>query len=124
MYRSTEERIAFLEKEMKRQAFQIQLLNAIICKNKRASLYELIIQLNISEESYNELKKMTAKFENQLDDGFVVTLSLYIKEVETIFEKNKEAVYFSDLSTFIPSWLGGKNGGEGFSQKLYEHFYK
>ena len=124
MYKTADERIAFLEKEMKRQAFQIQLLYAIIQNKEKAGLYELVIQLKLTEQSFTSLKLLTNKYEEQLRDGFTVTLSSFIKEVETIFARNDEAVYFHDLSHFIPRWLGGVNGEVGFSTMLHKHFYE
>ena len=124
MYRTTEERTAFLEKEMNRQAFQIQLLHAIIQNKEKAGLYELIVQLKLTEQSFNSLKHLTAKYEEQLRDGFNVTLSSFIKEVETIFARNDETIYFHDLSHFVPRWLGGVNGEVGFSAILHKHFYE
>lgn len=123
MYRTTDERIAFLEKEMNRQAFQIQLLYAIIQNKEKAGLYELVIQLKLTEQSFIALKLLTSKYEEQLRDGFTVTLSSFIKEVETIFARNDESVYIHDLSHFIPRWLGGVNGEAGFSTLLHKHFY-
>jgi hypothetical protein len=124
MYRTTDERIEFLEKEMNRQAFQIKLLHAIIQNKEKAGLYELIVQFKLTENSYDSLKHLTSKYEEQLQDGFTVTLSSFIKEVETIFARNDEAIYFHDLSHFIPRWLGGVNGEAGFSPILHKHFYQ
>ena len=124
MYKTTDERIAFLEKEMKRQAFQMQLLYAIIQNKEKAGLYELVIQLRLTEQSFTSLKLLTNKYEEQLRDGFTVTLSSFIKEVEKIFARNDEAVYIHDLSHFIPRWLGGVNGEVGFSTMLHKHFYE
>ena len=124
MYKTADERIAFLEKEMKRQAFQIQLLYAIIQNKEKAGLYELVIQLKLTEQSFTSLKYLTNKYEDQLRDGFTVTLSSFIKDVETIFARNEEAVYFHDLSHLIPRWLGGVNGEIGFSTMLHKHFYE
>ena len=124
MYRTTDERIAFLEKEMNRQAFQIKLLHAVIQNKEKAGLYELIVQLKLTEQSYNSLKHLTIQYEEQLHDGFTVTLSSFIKDVETIFTRNDEAIYFHDLSHFIPRWLGGVNGEAGFSPVLHKHFYE
>ena len=124
MYRTTDERIAFLEKEMNRQAFQIKLLHAIIQHKEKAGIYELIVQLKLTENSFIALKHLTTKYEEQLNDGFTVTLSGFIKEVETIFARNDEAIYFHDLSSFIPRWLGGVNGEAGFSTILHKHFYE
>ena len=58
MYRTTDERITFLEKEMNRQAFQIKLLHAIIQNKEKAGLYELIVQLKLTEQSFNSLKTL------------------------------------------------------------------
>lgn len=124
MYKTADERIAFLEKEMKRQAFQIQLLYAIIQNKEKAGLYELVIQLKLTEQSFISLKLLTSKYEEQLKDGFTVTLSSFIKDVEAIFARNEESVYFHDLSNFIPRWLGGVNGEIGFSTMLHKHFYE
>ena len=124
MYRTTDERIALLEKEMNRQAFQIKLLHAIIQNKEKAGLYELIVQLKLTENSFNSLKNLTMNYEEQLRDGFTVTLSSFIKEVEAIFARNDEAIYFHDLSNFIPRWLGGVNGEAGYSPILHKYFYQ
>ncbi len=124
MYRTTDERIEFLEKEMNRQAFQIKLLHAVIQNKEKAGLYEMIVQLKLTENSYLSLKKLTSKYEEQLQDEFPVTLSSFIKDVEAIFMRNDESIYFHDLSNFIPRWLGGVNGEPGFSPILHKHFYQ
>lgn len=123
MYQTTDEKITLLEKELKRQAFQIQLLYAIIQNKEKAGIYELLIQMKISESTYHELKRLTISYEENLKDGFVVTLSSFIQEVQWIFDKNEENIHFNDLSHFIPRWLGGTNGNIGFSKALHEHFY-
>ena len=123
MYRTSDERIELLEKEIRRQSFQIQLLHAIIQNKEKAGIYDLIIQMKISEPTFIALKRLTKKYEEQLEDGFSVTLSHYIQEVQTVFERNDEVIHFNDLSHFIPRWLGGTNGNEGFSKQLHEHFY-
>ena len=123
MYQSTDERIALLEKEMQRQAFQIQLLYAIIQNKEKAGIYELLIQMKIAEPTFKALKRLTDHYEEQLKDGFAVTLSSFIQEVQLLFEQNDEVIHFSDLSHFIPRWLGGTNGYIGFSKALHEHFY-
>ena len=124
MYRTTDERITFLEKEVNRQAFQIKLLHAVIQNKEKAGLYELIVQLKLTEQSFNSLKQLTTQYEEQLHDGFTVTLSSFIKDVEAILARNDEAIYFHDLSHFIPRWLGGVNGEAGFSAVLHKHFYE
>lgn len=124
MYRTTDERIAFLEKEMNRQAFQIQLLYAILQNKEKAGIYELIIQMKLSEHSFIALKKCTSYYEDQLKDGFAPTLSSFIQDVQGIFEDHSELVTFNDLSHFIPRWLGGVNGSPGFSPLLHKHFYQ
>ena len=112
-----------LEKEIQRQAFQIQLLYAIIQNKEKAGIYELLVQMKISEPTFLSLKRLTKKYEDQLNDGFSITLSSFIQHVQTVFERNGDIIHFNDLSHFIPRWLGGTNGNEGFSTLLHEHFY-
>jgi hypothetical protein len=123
MYRTVEERLTFMENEMNRQAFQIRLLHAIIKNSDKAGLYELIVELKLSEQTFKDLKRLTTIFEERLQDGFSVTLSSFIQHVETIFERNHEHVQFQDVSHFIPRWLGGVYGTKGFSSILHKHFY-
>lgn len=118
-----EERLDFLEKEMHLQAFQIKLLHAIIQEKEKAGIYELIVQMNISEQAFNSLKRLTSKYEEELNDGFHHTLSSYIQDVQRIFDHENQLIHFQDLSHFIPRWLGGVNGRSGFSPALHNHFY-
>lgn len=118
-----EERLVLLEKEMNLQAFQIKLLHAIIQEKEKAGIYELIVQMSISEQAFNSLKRLTSRYEEELNDGFHQTLSSYIQDVQRIFDHEDQLNHFQDLSHFIPRWLGGVNGRSGFSPALHKHFY-
>ena len=122
MYRTVEDRLTYLEQQMERQAFQIELLQQVIAHSNENKLYQLIISSNMSRDCYNKLKAYTIDLERHVANGKAVALQEYISTFERILKDHHVYMNTGDLAEFIPKWLSSLNS-PGFSPTLHKHFY-
>lgn len=123
---SEENRISRLEKIVEKQTFQIKILQKLAANYDMFGVFDQILSYDLNEEEYNNLRTVTNKYTEKIENKEKVTLKQFYDEIETIL---KEKIYCKtdnqiDLDMFIPIWLNGPNGGFGFSKKLYTYFYK
>ena len=118
MYQTIEERIAYLENIIDKQAFQIELLQQIASQQKGNPLYPLIISSNMSKKCFDALKKMTYNFENKLEHRERISLRDYIDAFELILRQDGVYLGNSALADIIPKWLAE------FSSTLHIYFYR
>ena len=123
MYYSEQERLERLEKTVAKQAFQIFLLQHIAIDKLKYGIYFDIISTNMEEQTFNALRKLTKQYEADLDLYGYVSMSDFVHQFSKIII-NDTPQMAADLASFIPRWLGGVNGGFGFSKTLYTHFYE
>ena len=124
MYRTTEERLQALEKQIARQDFQIHLLQNLAADHQKYGIYQYIISTNMSEHTFYLLQQLTKDYEEKLERAEEFTLNEYIAEFRDVLAR--EGVYLTnvELSDFVPKWLGGTLGSIGFSFRLYEYFFQ
>ena len=123
MYRTTEERLQALEQQIARQAFQISLLQSLAANHEKYALYQYIISSNMSENTFYSLQQLTKQYEQRLENGEIVTLLDFLADFKSVVTKDGLFLTSSELSDLVPKWLGGANGGIGFSAKLHHYFY-
>ena len=123
MYRTTEERLQALEKQIARQDFQIHLLQNLVADHQKYGIYQYVISTNMSEHTFYLLQQLTKDYDQKLEQGEEFTLNEYIAKFREVLAR--EGVYLTnaELSDFVPKWLGGTLGSIGFSLSLYEHFF-
>ena len=123
MYRTTEERLQALEKQIARQDFQIHLLQNLVADHQKYGIYQYVISTNMSEHTFYLLQQLTKDYERKLEQTVEFTLNEYIAQFRDVLAR--EGVYLTnaELSDFVPKWLGGTLGSIGFSLSLYAHFY-
>ncbi len=123
MYRTTEERLQALEKQIARQDFQIHLLQNLVADHQKYGIYQYVISTNMSEHTFYLLQQLTKDYERKLEQTVEFTLNEYIAHFRDVLAR--EGVYLTnaELSDFVPKWLGGTLGSIGFSLPLYAHFY-
>ncbi len=123
MYRTTEERLQALEKQIARQDFQIHLLQNLVADHQKYGIYQYVISTNMSEHTFYLLQQLTKDYERKLEQTVEFTLNEYIAQFRDVLAR--EGVYLTnaELSDFVPKWLGGTLGSIGFSLPLYAHFY-
>lgn len=123
MFRTTEERLTFLENLAEKQAFQLKLLHSLVRDQTQFCIYHHILASNMSERSFKRLQHFTKSAEEKLLDGEPVTLQHFISDFKRILSEDDTTTYVADLSNLIPHWLENSSRNLGFSQPLYEHFY-
>ena len=123
MYRTTEERLQALEKQIARQDFQIHLLQNLVADHQKYGIYQYVISTNMSEHTFYLLQQLTKDYERKLEQTVEFTLNEYIAQFRDVLAR--EGVYLTnaELSDFVPKWLGGTLGSIGFSLPLYAYFY-
>lgn len=123
MYRTTEERLQALEKQIARQDFQIHLLQNLVADHQKYGIYQYVISTNMSEHTFYLLQQLTKDYDKKLEQGEEFTLNEYIANFRDVLAR--EGVYLTnaELSDFVPKWLGGTLGSIGFSLPLYTHFF-
>ncbi|KGR82220.1 hypothetical protein [Lysinibacillus odysseyi] len=123
MYRTTEERLRALEQEIARQAFQIQLLQNLAANHEKYALYQYVISSNMSENTFYSLQHLTEQYEKRFENGENFSLIDFIADFKAVLTKDGLFLTSSELSELVPKWLGGANGGIGFSASLHHYFY-
>lgn len=123
MYRTTEERLRALEQQIARQAFQIQLLQNLAANHEKYALYQYVISSNMSENTFYSLQQLTKQYETRLENGENFTLIDFIADFKSVLTKDGLFLTSAELSELVPKWLGGANGGFGFSAPLHQYFY-
>lgn len=123
MYRTTEERLQALEQQIARQAFQIQLLQNLAANHEKYALYQYVISSNMSENTFYSLQQLTKQYEQRLEKGETFSLIDFIADYKSILTRDGLFLTSSELSELVPKWLGGANGGIGFSDSLHQYFY-
>ena len=123
MYRTTEERLQALEKQIARQDIQIHLLQNLAADHQKYGIYQYVISTNMSEHTFYLLQQLTKDYEKKLEQAEEFTLNEYITHFRDVLAR--EGVYLTnaELSDFVPKWLGGTLGSIGFSLPLYAHFF-
>lgn len=124
MYRTTEERLAAMEKQIEMQAFQIKLLQKLVLDKDKFQLYQTIISNNINEDTFHKLLKMTRQFEQRLQLDESITLSQFIHAFSTVLDNDGIFISKVELAEIIPKWLYSPRGNFGYSKILHEHFYQ
>ena len=121
MFRTVEERLQMLERTVERQAFQIELLQAMTGQDN--TLYQLILSSNMDRTCFFALRNMTTTYENKVSQGHTVALHEFIASFERILHQYDVKLQSAALADLIPAWLRGSNGINGFSPLLHKHFY-
>ena len=123
MYRTTEERLQALEQQIARQAFQITLLQSLAANHEKYALYQYVISSNMSENTFYSLQQLTKQYERKLNNGEIFTLLDFLADYKSVLTRDGLFLTSAELSELIPKWLGGANGGIGFSPELHHFFY-
>ncbi|WP_431030280.1 hypothetical protein [Lysinibacillus sp. LZ02] len=124
MYRTIEERLQALEKQIARQDFQIQLLQNLAANHQKYAIYQYVISTNMDEHTFYLLQQLTKDYEEKLNLGESFTLHEFVTAVKKVL--SREGIYLTnvELSDFVPKWLGGTLGSIGFSLPLHDYFYE
>ncbi|WP_332645405.1 hypothetical protein [Lysinibacillus sp. 54212] len=124
MYRTTEERLAAMEKKIEMQAFHIKLLQKLVLDSDKYQLFQIIISTNMNEDTFHKLRVLTRQFEQKLQLHESITLSQYIQAFSAVLNNDGIAISKVELAEIIPKWLYSPKGNFGYSKILHEHFYQ
>lgn len=124
MYRTVEERLEALEKQIARQSFQIYLLQNLAANHEKYAVYQHIISSNMSEYAYNLLKICTQDYEERLKRHESISMTEFVHDFKSILLEDGVYLTSLELAELIPKWLGGSENATGYSPALYQAFYK
>ena len=122
MYKSEQERLQQLEATVEKQGFQIYLLQHLAMDNKHYAIYFDILSSNMTKQTFEALRALTLRYEDELLETGYVSMSTFLYEFSRLLMSDAPMLA-ANLAPFMPRWLGGVDGGFGFSKALYEDFY-